>query len=55
MTGRHTPEKVTIYAINGTEMMSLDVVMEASVDISSLPFGVYVLKCGARTARIVRQ
>lgn len=55
MTGRHTPERVTIYAINGTEMMSLDVVMEATVDISSLPLGVYVLKCGARTARVVRQ
>lgn len=53
MTGRHTPEVVNIYSINGILMMSKNVVMEDTFDISELPHGIYILKCGARTARLV--
>ena len=53
LTGRHEAETVTIYAINGTKVMSQQVVMEASLDISQLPHGIYIVKCGARAARLV--
>lgn len=53
LTGRHTPETVTIYTINGSVVMSQQVTMEATLNISNLPHGVYVVKCGARTARLV--
>lgn len=53
LTGRHTPERVVVYSINGTEVMNVEVVMEGTIDVSQLPHGVYVVKCGARTARLV--
>ena len=53
LTGRHTPETVTIYSINGTVVKSQQVVMEGQLDISALPHGVYIVKCGARNARLV--
>ena len=53
LTGRHTPETVSIYSIEGRLMMSQEVVMESAIDISRLPHGVYIVKCGARTARLV--
>jgi len=55
LTGRHTPERIDIYAINGMMMTSQVIEMEGTIDISALPRGVYIIKCGARTARIVRQ
>ena len=55
LTGRHTPEQVTVYAMNGMAVMSQVIVMDGTIDISRLARGVYVLKCGARTARVVRQ
>ena len=54
MTGRHTPETVAIYSINGTLVLSQQVVMEAQMDISGLPHGVYIVKCGARNTRLVK-
>ena len=53
LTGRHTPETVSIYSVEGRLMMSQEVVMESSIDISRLPHGVYIVKCGARNARLV--
>ena len=53
LTGRHTPEIVSIYSVEGRLMMSQEVVMESSIDISRLPHGVYIVKCGARNARLV--
>lgn len=53
LTGRHTPEMVTIYNINGTKVMECQVVMQATINIAQLPQGVYVVKCGARAARLV--
>jgi len=54
MTGRHTPETVSIYAINGTLMLSTQVVMQATINISELPHGIYIVKCGARNTRLVK-
>ena len=53
LTGRHTPEVVTIYAINGSAVKSQTITMEGVLDISALPHGVYIVKCGARNARLV--
>ena len=54
LTGRHTPETVMIYAINGTLVLSQQVVMESTIDISGLPHGVYIVKCGARNTRLIK-
>ncbi len=55
LTGRHTPEQVSIYSISGVPVLTQSITMEGSIDCSALPRGVYVLRCGARTARIVLQ
>ncbi len=52
-TGRQTPERVTIYNINGSVVMMQEVTLEGTLNIASLPHGIYVVKCGARTARLV--
>ncbi len=52
-TGRQTPETVTVYTATGSVVMSKQVTMEATLNISALPHGVYIVKCGARTARLV--
>ena len=53
LTGRHTTESVAVYSIEGRCVMTAEVVMEGTLDVSSLPHGVYIVKCGARTARLV--
>lgn len=53
LTGRNTPETVTIYNMNGSVVMRQQVTLEATLDIAALPHGVYVVRCGARTARLV--
>ena len=53
LTGRHTPETVTVYTIDGRSIMAKEVVMEGTLDVSRLPHGVYIVKCGARAARLV--
>jgi len=53
LTGRNTPETVTIYNMNGSVVKTQQVTLEGSMDVSTLPHGVYVVKCGARTARLV--
>ena len=53
LTGRHTPEMVEVYSIDGRKVMSQEVVMEARLDVSRLAHGIYIVKCGARTARLV--
>lgn len=53
LTGRNTAETVTIYDMNGSTVKRLQVNMQATVDISDLPHGVYVVRCGARSAKLV--
>ena len=53
LTGSHAPESVTVYSIEGRRVMTAEVVMEGTLDVSQLPHGVYIVKCGARTSRLV--
>jgi subtilisin family serine protease len=53
LTGSHSPERVTVYSIDGRTIMTKEVVMEGTLDVARLPHGVYIVKCGARTARLV--
>lgn len=53
LTGRHTPERVEIYSINGSIVTAQTITMEGSIDISALPHGIYIVKCGARNTRLV--
>lgn len=53
LTGRHTPEQVELYSITGALVKRQQVTMEGTMDISALPHGVYIVKCGARNARLV--
>ncbi len=53
LTGSHMPERVTVYGIDGRTIMTKEIVMEGTLDVAQLPHGVYIVKCGARTARLV--
>ena len=53
LTGSHSPESVTLYSIDGRRLLTQEVVMEGKIDLRQLPHGVYIVKCGARTARLV--
>lgn len=52
-TGCQTPQTVIVYTISGMAVISQQVTMEGVLDISALPHGIYVVKCGARTARLI--
>ena len=54
LTGRHNPETMTIYNTNGQVVMQQTVTMESSIDISSLQQGVYIVRCGARSAKLIK-
>ncbi len=53
LTGRNTPETIVIYNINGSVVLTEEATLQATINLSTLPHGVYVVKCGARTARLV--
>ena len=53
LTGRQTPEEVVLYTIEGREVARKTIVMEATIDISHLPKGIYVAHCGARNTKVV--
>jgi hypothetical protein len=53
LTGSHAPVSVTVDSIEGRRVMTAEVVMEGTLDVSQLPHGVYIVKCGARTSRLV--
>ena len=52
-TGRHTAEEVSIYSIEGRKLLRQQIAGEAQIDISRLTKGVYLVKCGGRTAKVV--
>ncbi len=52
-TGCHTPQTVTLYTTGGAVVLSQQVTMEGNLNLSTLPHGIYVVRCGARTARLV--
>lgn len=53
LTGRHNPEKVEIYTVDGRRVLTQEVTMEGTINVSQLPHGVYIVKCGARVTRLV--
>ena len=53
LTGRHTPERVTVYTMEGRPVIQKEITMEGTLDISRLARGIYFVRCGARTARLV--
>lgn len=54
LTGRNTPETVVIYTMNGSVVKTQQVTLEGSLDISGLPQGVYIVKCGARNTKLMK-
>ena len=52
-TGRHTPERVTVYTVEGRPVIQKEITMEGILDISRLAQGVYFVRCGARTTKLI--
>ena len=55
LTGRHTPEQVTIYTMDGRRVMQQTVTMEGTLDLQTLTQGLYIVRCGARTAKLIKR
>lgn len=49
------PQTVTLYSTAGVKLMEQTVSDGSRLDISHLPEGLYVLRCGNRVAKIVKQ
>ena len=52
-TGRHTPEEVVLYTMDGRVADRQQMTGEGTLDISKLARGVYIVRCGARTTKLV--
>ena len=52
-TGRHTPEEVTVYTMDGRVAARKVMTGEGQLDVSRLAQGVYIVRCGARTTKMV--
>lgn len=52
LTGRHTPEEVTLYSVDGRIIAQKRAVMETWFDLTGLPQGVYLVKCGPRVTKL---
>ena len=52
-TGRHTPEEVVLYAMDGRTMGRWQVTGQGQIDVSRLAQGIYIVRCGARTTKLV--
>ena len=52
-TGCGQPQELAIYAIDGRLMHRSQVTLEATLDVSHWQAGVYVIRVGSRTAKLV--
>lgn len=52
-TGRHTPEEVTVYTMEGRVAARKTMTGQGTLDVSRLAQGVYIVRCGARTSKLV--
>ena len=50
-----TPQKAILYSTAGVKLMEQTVTDGAILNISHLPEGLYILRCGNRMAKIVKQ
>lgn len=48
------PQTLTLYTINGNKVMCRECTDGSTLDISSLPQGIYIVKTGTNTAKIVK-
>ena len=55
MTGTDVPTTMTVYSIDGRRVIECSVTGETEIDIAPLPRGVYVVRVGARVAKLVKQ
>lgn len=55
LTGRANPEQVVLYTIDGRRVMEETITREGVINLSQLHRGIYVVRCGARTAKLVVQ
>lgn len=53
-TGRHTPEEVVVYTIDGRIVVRQQITIQGTLDVSHLDKGIYVVRCGARTAKLIK-
>ena len=49
------PQTVTIYSIAGVKLHEQTAADGSRIDLSRLPEGVYVMRCGDRVAKIIKQ
>lgn len=49
------PQNVTLYSISGIKLMEQKAVDGTVINISHLPEGIYILRCGNRVAKMVKQ
>ena len=50
-----TPQKATLYSTAGVKLLEQTVSDGSALNISHLPEGFYILRCGNRAAKIVKQ
>lgn len=54
LTGRDNPERVVVYSIQGSPVVEQEVTLEGVIDLTALPRGVYYVRCGSRSAKVVK-
>lgn len=50
-----TPQQAVLYNVTGVKLRELTVTDGTTMDISQLPEGLYILRCGSHSAKIVKQ
>ena len=50
-----TPQQAVLYNVTGVKLRELTVTDGTTMDISQLPEGLYILRCGNHSAKIVKQ
>ncbi|MBR5352639.1 MAG: T9SS type A sorting domain-containing protein [Bacteroidales bacterium] len=50
-----TPQQAVLYNVTGVKLRELTVTDGSTMDISQLPEGLYILRCGSHSAKIVKQ
>ena len=50
-----TPQKVVLYSTAGVKLLEQTATDGTAINISHLPEGLYILRCGNRVAKIVKQ
>ena len=49
------PEMVTLYSLSGIKLMELKGADGTVINIGHLPEGVYIMRCGNRVAKVIKQ